>query len=73
MSEQASNTLIKLFSCDKKEFVVNQRVAFMSELIKQLYSADPQTSQEIMIQDVDGEVLTKVIHFCTLCCFSMNA
>lgn len=64
MSEEVVNTEIKLVSCDKKEFVVKQKVAFMSELIKQMYNVSSETSQEMMIQDVDGDTLTRVIEFC---------
>lgn len=64
MSEEVVNTEITLVSCDKKEFVVKQKVAFMSELIKQMYNVSSETSQEMMIQDVDGDTLTRVIEFC---------
>lgn len=64
MSEEVLDKEIKLVSCDKKEFVVKQRVAFMSELIKQMYTVSSETSQEIMIQDVEGDILTRVIEFC---------
>ena len=66
MSEQASTPVIKLISCDNKEFVVNQRVAFMSELIKNLYSTNPEESKEIRIQDVEGTILMKILDFCSL-------
>lgn len=64
MSEEVLDKEIKLVSCDKKEFVVKQKVAFMSELIKQMYTVSSETSQEIMIQDVEGDILTRVIEFC---------
>ena len=64
MAEESSNTIIKLVSCDNKEFFVNQRIAFMSELIKQMSAINPETSNEIVIPDVTASVIEKVIEFC---------
>ena len=64
MTEQASNIMVKLISCDNKEFFVNQRVAFMSELIKNLYSTNPEESKEIRVPDIEGPILMKIIDFC---------
>ena len=64
MSEQTSNIMVKLISCDNTEFFVNQRVAFMSELIKNLYSTNPEESKEIRVTDIEGPILMKIIDFC---------
>lgn len=64
MAEESANTIIKLVSCDNREFFVNQRVAFMSDLIKQMSAISPETSNEIVIPDVTATVLQKVIEFC---------
>ena len=64
MSGQDYNASITLISSDKKEFVVTQRVAFMSDFIKQLLSSSSPFPSQIAIPDIDGEVLAKVIEFC---------
>lgn len=66
MVEEPSNKTIKLVSCDNKEFFVNERIAFMSELIKQMAMINQETSREIVIPDVTAPILEKVIEFCIL-------
>lgn len=61
------NIMIKLISSDGKEYFVSQRVAFMSELIKQLFTSNSEAAGEITIPDCEGAILTKVIEFCIFC------
>lgn len=64
MSEQPENPIIKIISCDNREFFVSQRVAFMSELIKQLFVSNPEASNEITVPDITGDILSRVVDFC---------
>ena len=64
MAQSEDTDTIKLISCDNREFVVDKKVAFMSELVKQLHAVSPDTSGEIMIPDVKGDILDRVITFC---------
>lgn len=64
MAQSEDTNTIKLISCDNREFVVDKKVAFMSELVKQLYAVSPDTSGEIVIPDVKGDILDRVITFC---------
>ena len=66
MQPQEGTDTIKIISSDNKEFVVEKKIAFMSELIKQLYDVTPETSQEIVVPDVTGDILGRVILFCCL-------
>ena len=66
MAAQEESATIKLVSCDNKEFEVPQRVAFMSELVKQMCTASSEFSKEIVIPDVSGDILKKVIDFCSI-------
>ena len=64
MANPEGKNVIKLISCDNREFTVDKRIAFMSELIKQMSAINPETSNEIVIPDVTASVLEKVIEFC---------
>ena len=66
MAAQEESATIKLVSCDNKEFEVPQRVAFMSELVKQMCTVSSEFSKEIVIPDVSGDILKKVIDFCSI-------
>lgn len=64
MQPQEGTDTIKIISSDNKEFVVEKKIAFMSELIKQLHDVSPETSREIVVPDVTGDILNRVIMFC---------
>ena len=65
MSEQQQqDQTIKIISCDNEEFVVPKPIAFMSSLIQQLSSVNGAFGNEIVIPEVSGSVLRKVIEFC---------
>ena len=64
MATQDESVVIKLVSYDNKEFEVPQKVAFMSELVKQMCTVSSEFSKEIVIPDVTGDILKKVIDFC---------
>ena len=64
MAAQEESAIIRLVSCDNKEFEVPQRVAFMSELVKQMCTVSSEFSKEIVIPDVTGDILKRVIDFC---------
>ena len=64
MAAQEESVVIRLVSCDNKEFEVPQRVAFMSELVKQMCTVSSEFSKEIVIPDVTGDILKRVIDFC---------
>ena len=66
MQPQEGVETIKIISSDNKEFVVEKKIAFMSELIKHLYDVSPETSREIVVPDVSGDILGRVILFCFL-------
>ena len=71
MANPEGENVIKLISCDNREFTVDKRIAFMSELIKQMCSVSNEFSRELTIPDVSGDILSKVIDFCRLfSCFS---
>ena len=65
MANPEGKNVIKLISCDNREFTVDKRIAFMSELIKQMCSVSNEFSRELAIPDVTGDILSKVIDFCT--------
>lgn len=58
--------MIKLVSCDNEEFVVPQTVAFMSTFVEQLSAINNSFGNEIVIPDVTGAILKKVIDFCRI-------
>ena len=64
MANPEGKNVIKLISCDNREFTVDKRIAFMSELIKQMCSVSNEFSRELAIPDVTGDILSKVIDFC---------
>ena len=64
MAAQEESAIIRLVSCDNKEFEVPQRVDFMSELVKQMCTVSSEFSKEIVIPDVTGDILKRVIDFC---------
>lgn len=64
--QQQQDKMIKLVSCDNEEFVVPQTVAFMSTFVKQLSTINSSFGNEIVIPDVTGAVLKKVIDFCRI-------
>ena len=64
MQIQEGAEMIKIISSDNKEFIVEKKIAFMSELIKHLYDVSPETSREIVVPDVNGDILGRVILFC---------
>lgn len=66
MANPEGENVIKLISCDNREFTVDKRIAFMSELIKQMCSVSSEFSRELTIPDVTGDILSKVIDFCRL-------
>ncbi|CBK22691.2 uncharacterized protein [Blastocystis hominis] len=68
MQPQEGVETIKIISSDNKEFVVEKKIAFMSELIKHLYDVSPETSREIVVPDVSGDILGRVILFCSHHC-----
>ena len=64
MANPEEDNVIKLISCDNRVFTVDKRIAFMSELIKQMCSVSNEFSRELTIPDVSGDILGKVIDFC---------
>ena len=64
MAAQEESAIIRLVSCDNKEFEVPQRVAFISELVKQMCTVSSEFSIEIVIPDVTVYILKRVIDFC---------
>ncbi|KAJ3432330.1 s-phase kinase-associated protein [Anaeramoeba flamelloides] len=55
---------IKLVSSDSQEFEVDREVAAMSQTIKNLLEAIEDENTAIPIENVKGEILERVIHYC---------
>ena len=72
MTGVPSGKTLKLISSDNKEFVVDLRVAFMSEYIKRLYELKPEETTEIPVPDVNGDILQRVITFCNTRTFGVT-